>query len=188
MLAAALVLFSDKGYHNVSMQEIAAKAEFAVGTLYKFFSNKEDLYKALVVEKAERFHRAMIKALGETDDELEKLKNYVNTKTRMFMEDASFIRLYFAETRGASFNIKAGFDCNIQEKHKQLLCALALVFEKGIQKKAFKKIAEPHQLAMALDSLCSTFLFNWLQSSDQDVFPENPDIILNILFKGLIVP
>lgn len=186
MLAAALVLFSEKGYHNVSMQEIAIKAEFAVGTLYKFFNNKEDLYKAMVVEKTERFHGAMTKALDEIDDEIEKLRNYVKTKTRMFIEDASFIRLYFAETRGASFNIKAGLDCDIQEKRKLLLCALASVFENGIKKQVFKKIAEPYQLALAFDSLCSTFLFNWLQSSDQEPFPEDPDVILNILFKGLI--
>src|SRR5660397_90232 len=38
MLAAALDLFSKKGYRNVSMHEIAEKAEFAVGTLYKFLS------------------------------------------------------------------------------------------------------------------------------------------------------
>jgi len=37
MLAAALDLFSEKGYHNVSMHEISKRAEFAIGTLYKFF-------------------------------------------------------------------------------------------------------------------------------------------------------
>jgi len=35
MLVAALDLFSVKGYHNVSMHEIAGKAEFAIGTLIK---------------------------------------------------------------------------------------------------------------------------------------------------------
>ena len=62
MLAAALALFSEKGYHNVSMQEIAEKAEFAVGTLYKFFKNKEDLYKALISAQADRFHAALTEA------------------------------------------------------------------------------------------------------------------------------
>ena len=32
----ALKLFSARGYHRVSMQDIAHEAEFAVGTLYKF--------------------------------------------------------------------------------------------------------------------------------------------------------
>ncbi|RPJ04344.1 MAG: TetR/AcrR family transcriptional regulator, partial [Deltaproteobacteria bacterium] len=35
VLDVALRLFSEKGYHNVSMHEIAKEAEFAIGTLYK---------------------------------------------------------------------------------------------------------------------------------------------------------
>ena len=60
MLAAALDLFSQKGYHNVSMQEVAEKAEFAIGTLYKFFPNKEDLYKAMVLEQCDKFEEALM--------------------------------------------------------------------------------------------------------------------------------
>lgn len=48
---AALRLFSERGYHNVSMSQIAGEAEFGIGTLYKFFDNKENLYKALIMEK-----------------------------------------------------------------------------------------------------------------------------------------
>jgi len=40
MLAVALNLFSKKGYHNVSMHEVAERAEFAIGTLYKFFRTR----------------------------------------------------------------------------------------------------------------------------------------------------
>lgn len=45
ILQAALELFSQKGYHNVSMHEIAARAEFAVGTLYKFFKIRKSCIK-----------------------------------------------------------------------------------------------------------------------------------------------
>ncbi|PXF53173.1 MAG: TetR/AcrR family transcriptional regulator [Deltaproteobacteria bacterium] len=186
MLAVALELFSEKGYHNVSMHEIAEKAEFAIGTLYKFFKNKEDLYKSLIVEQADRFHEALTKAIGETDDEIEKLRNYVKTKGAVFMENVPVIRLYFAETRGASFNIKAGLDREIRERYGQFLHTLAPVFERGMKKKRFHKIAEPYQLAVALDSLCNAFLFLWLEDPENHTYPEDPDIILNILFKGLL--
>jgi len=51
ILEIALNLFAEKGFHGVSMHEVAGKAEFAIGTLYKFFQSKEDLYKALVLEQ-----------------------------------------------------------------------------------------------------------------------------------------
>ena len=74
MLDAALDLFTLKGYHNVTMHEIAEKAEFAVGTLYKFFKNKEDLYKALILERLEEFHQSIVAALEGQEDDVERLR------------------------------------------------------------------------------------------------------------------
>ena len=188
MLAAALELFSEKGYHNVSMHEIAERAEFAIGTLYRFFKNKEDLYTSLVLEQANTFHDALTKAIEEPEDEVEKLRNYVRIKGEIYRKNAAMIRLYFAETRGASFNILAGLDSTIRNRYARFLEAFAAVFEKGMKRKRFKRIADPYHLAVALDNICNAFLFSWLEAPDQHAYPEDPDIILNILFKGLLEP
>ena len=188
MLAAALALFSEKGYHAVSMHQIAKKAEFAIGTLYKFFKNKEDLYKALILEQADRFHDAVTRAIQEPDDEVEKLRNYVKAKGAVFLANVSVIRLYFAEAEGASFNVMAGLDREIRERYGDFLHALASVFESGMKRKRFEKIADPYHLAVALDSLTNAHLFLWLEAPERHPYPEDPDIILNILFKRLVEP
>ncbi len=188
ILASAIELFSEKGYHNVSMHEIAEKAEFAIGTLYKFFKNKEDLYKALILGQAEKFHDALTKAIEEPDDEIEKLRNYVRAKGAVFRANVSIVRLYFAETGGASFNVMAGLDSEIRKRYGRFLQTLGSIFESGIKRKRFKKIADPYHLAVALNSLTNAFLFLWLEAPDRHPYPENPDTILDILFKGLVGP
>jgi len=187
MLAAALGLFSQKGYHNVSMQEIAQKAEFAIGTLYKFFKNKEDLYKALMLEQANKFDDELTKAIKEPDDEIEKLRNYARAKGELFRANVAMIRLYFAETRGASFNVMA-LDSEIRQQYYRFLQTLASVFERGIRRKRFKNIADPYYLAIALDSITNAFLFLWVEAPERHPYPEDPDTILAILFKGLVEP
>jgi TetR/AcrR family transcriptional regulator len=186
MLDAALELFSEKGYHNASMHEIARKSEFAIGTLYKFFRNKEDLYKALMLEKFDTFHETLVKAVEEADDEIEKLRNYVRAKGQIGRENVSVARLYFAETRGASISIMAGLDREIRQRYEQILEILAATFKCGIKRRRFVKIADPYSLAVALESLTNAFLFLWLEAPERYPYPENPDSILNILFKGLI--
>lgn len=188
MLAAAMELFSEKGYHNVSMHEIAERAEFAIGTLYKFFKNKEHLYKSLILELSDRFHAVLTTAIKGHDDEVKKLRNYVKSKSAAFMDNVAVIRLYFAETRGASFNIKAGLDHEIRERYEELMHSLASVFKDGMVKGRFREVAEPYHLALALDSLCNTFLFLWLEAPDSHPYPKDPDVILDILFKGLLEP
>jgi len=186
ILDTALRLFSEKGYHNVSMQEIAKTAEFGVGTLYKFFKNKEELYKDLVLEQSNRFHEALMRAIEEGEDEVEKLRNYVRVKGEVFRENVAMIRLYFAETRGASFNVMAGLDDTIRKLYNEFLKRLSSVFEKGMKRKRFNRIAEPYHLALCLDSISNAFLFLWLDSPEKHPYPEDPDMVLNVLFKGLI--
>lgn len=186
MLRAALDLFSQKGYHNVSMQEVAARAEFAIGTLYRFFRNKEDLYKALVLEQCEKFDDAISQAMGEVEDEVEKLRNYVRTKGERFRSILPFVRLFLAESRGASFNIKAGLTEEVRKRYDDFLERLALIFERGMQNDRFKNIATPYHLAVALDSISNALLLLWLEAPEKHPYPEDPDTILNILFKGLL--
>jgi len=168
------------------MNEIAQEAEFAVGTLYKFFENKEALYKALVLEKAEMFHAALARVFKEPGDGIDKIRNYVRAKGEVFISNAPMIRLYLAETTGVSFNVKAGLDTDIRVLYEDTLQQLAKVFETGIKKKHFKNIADPYYLAIALDSIVNAFLYLWLDNPEQYPYVENVNNILNIFFNSLV--
>ena len=184
ILEAALELFSEKGFHNVTMNEIAKESEFAVGTIYNFFSNKEDLYKALILEKSEEFRPALIGALDSGKDEMESIKAYVETSIRLFMENLTFVRLYFAETRGASFNIRAGLDEEIKQGHEQVLTKLADVFEGGIKKGLFRRM-DPFLLATALEAITHAFLLQYLDYEDEHFF--DVDLIMNMFLESILV-
>lgn len=186
MLAAALDLFSQKGYHSVSMHEIAAQAEFAIGTLYKFFQNKEDLYRALVLEQCDLFEEALIHAIEEPEDEVEKLRNYIRIKSERFRGNLPFVRLFLAESRGVSFNLKAGLNEELRSRYYIFLEKLAAIFARGINNRRFKNIAAPYYLAAALDSALDASLLLWLDAPERFPYPEDPDAILDIFFKGLL--
>lgn len=185
ILDVALELFSAKGYHNVSMQEIAQKAEFSVGTLYSFFDNKETLYKALILDRAGRFHEAIVSLLTGPNEEIEKLRDYVRVKGQLFGTNLPFIRLFIAESGGATFNMKAGLDEDMRRQYAKTLEYLASVFESGIKKARFRGIAAPYSLAVALDSVINAFLLLSLEAPDVHPYPKNPDTILDIFFRGL---
>ncbi|HHW44180.1 MAG TPA: TetR/AcrR family transcriptional regulator [Desulfotomaculum sp.] len=183
ILQAALELFSQKGYHNVSMHEIATRAEFAVGTLYKFFKNKEELYKEILLQTAMLFYSASSKALEEKGDEYARVKNFLKTKCKLFMENILSIRLYFAVSgAGVSFNVRRGLETELRSFYDQVIQKLANVFEKGIQKKIFRPL-DPYYLALALDSISNAFLFCWME--DPDKHPVDTDLIEKIFFERI---
>jgi TetR/AcrR family transcriptional regulator len=104
----------------------------------------------------------------------------------MFRSNLPFIRLYLAESRGVSFNIKAGLDEEVRKGYFDLLERLAAIFENGIKDGRLKSIASPYHLAVALDSAVNAFHLLWLDAPDRYPYPEDPDVVLNIFFKGLL--
>lgn len=48
LLAAALTCFSRKGYHQTTTDEIVAESGMGKGTLYRYFSTKQELFVSLV--------------------------------------------------------------------------------------------------------------------------------------------
>lgn len=50
ILAAALRMFSMKGYSSTKLDDVAKEAGVSKGTLYLYFDNKESLFKSVVIE------------------------------------------------------------------------------------------------------------------------------------------
>jgi len=76
----------------------------------------------------------------------------------------------------------------VRKRYYDILKSLASVFASGIRKRRFKKIADPYYLAVALDSVLDASLLLWLDAPERHPFPEDPDSILDIFFKGLVEP
>jgi AcrR family transcriptional regulator len=181
ILQTALGLFSKKGFHNVSMKEIAEGSEFAVGTLYKFFSNKEEIYKALLLEKAEEFHLKAMEAMKE-GAEITRIKAYINAKINTFMNSVDYVRLYMSEVQTSGFSVKESLVGTIRKWYRETLQTLAFVFEMGVKRGIFKKF-DPYLLAIALDSITNAFLFETFAYPGRHPF--DADLIMDIFFQQI---
>jgi TetR/AcrR family transcriptional regulator len=162
ILDAALNLFSEKGYHNVSMQQIARQAEFGVGTLYKFFANKQDLYRVLIMGTAEKWQSAVIQTLEQEPNPFQAIKNYISVQRELFFDNLPVVRLYYSETKGAYFNIRAGFDQDLLKLRDERIKKLASVFEMGIKENVFRGL-DPSHMALALHGIIDAFLYRMME-------------------------
>ncbi|MFE4498325.1 TetR/AcrR family transcriptional regulator [Rhodococcus sp. NPDC056743] len=62
MLDAAVDVFSDRGFHETSMDAIAAKAEISKPMLYLYYGSKEELFAACIHREGLRFVEALAPA------------------------------------------------------------------------------------------------------------------------------
>ncbi len=117
ILNKALDLFSEKGFHNVSMQDIAGRSEYAVGTLYNFFQSKEQLFAELRNDCVEKILQTLLPILEGDESEIVKLQNFIRRHLDLMEDNLKFIKLYVAqhgtltpshdEKEGKAYEIKA---------------------------------------------------------------------------------
>ncbi|WP_040801033.1 TetR/AcrR family transcriptional regulator [Nocardia higoensis] len=74
VLDAATELFSEQGYHAVSMEQIAAHSTTALGTMYQYFDTKADLLKAACLRGSEGLHYTTAHRLVAVADDAEALR------------------------------------------------------------------------------------------------------------------
>ena len=63
ILESALNIFSNKGYHDTKLDEIAAESETSKGSIYFHFPNKERLFLSLVDQFADLLERRVTAAI-----------------------------------------------------------------------------------------------------------------------------
>jgi TetR/AcrR family transcriptional regulator len=185
ILEAALAVFTERGFHAASMKEIAEKAEFATGTLYSFFESKEDLYKALLLDRCLTIGRIFAAALSEGDDEYEVLLRFIHTKTRVSRDYRHILELYNVGIRGGDVQVaRVSEDANVKGLYLKLLKRLADVFRRGIAKGIFKDI-DPDALALAYEGITNTFIAMWLHDPEKNPAEEIERTIARIFFDGV---
>lgn len=84
MLDAAGQLFGTQRFHEVRMEDIAAQAEVGKGTLYRYFSDKEELYLALVRRASEQLMGRLQEELTRIQGARAQLVAYVTTLVEYF--------------------------------------------------------------------------------------------------------
>jgi len=164
ILDAALRLFSAKGFHNVSMQEITSEAEFATGTLYKFFPSKEALFDELVKASGQRIAVDVTAVLDMPGTEAERLRKYFRSLAAQLEQHASFIRLYISEMgmRGGRLAKEHG-----QPKVKTLLASkIRRLLDGGMRKGLFRSV-DVDVAGVAITSTVETLAFEMAGDFDR---------------------
>jgi AcrR family transcriptional regulator len=96
-LNAAEHLFSVKGYADTSMEDVAKEAEYATGTIYRYFESKEALYHQLLLRKGEIYFQAVAEMLALPASPREQIERVTREKINFFYANHEFMRIYMSE-------------------------------------------------------------------------------------------
>ncbi len=99
MLDAAGELFSKKGYHSTSMKDVAETAGIAVGTIYLYFKDKENLLDGIYDYASTLLLDQVGAELGKVEDPLQKLSCFVKESIDFGLKHPYYFLIVFVDFR-----------------------------------------------------------------------------------------
>jgi AcrR family transcriptional regulator len=106
LLASALEVFVNHGYHGAAMDEIAETAKVSKPVLYQHFPSKRELYLALLDSHLEALTKLLVAALNSTTDNNLRVQATMKAYFHFMANDDQAHRLVF-ESDLANDNVVA---------------------------------------------------------------------------------
>jgi AcrR family transcriptional regulator len=153
LLAAALDLFVERGYAATRLDDVAARAGVSKGTLYLYFTNKEELFKAVVREN-------VVPVLGEAEEMIDR---YEGSSTDLFREIVLgwWERIGNTKLSGITKLLMAesnNFPEVTQFYHDEVIsrgnAMIMRMLERGIERGEFRRI----NVSQAMNLICAPML------------------------------
>lgn len=168
ILDAAEAIFAARGIEAATIEDIAKKADFAVGSIYNFFSGKNDL----VCQVLMRLFRIRISEIEELvmpkiSDPILALRTLVDLWVSHHIRHGAFLRVAFmARMAEGKFGFEGVEDTELRESTEVYTCLNMKLFEAGIKAGLFHKIKPRHIFAM-VEGILRSFIFEWKRTDDQ---------------------
>jgi AcrR family transcriptional regulator len=95
ILAAALQVFSDKGYKEATVREIARIAGVAVGGLYPYFGSKEQLYVEVLQEGMKQYNE-QVRGFESADPQV-AIRRYIENHLEYLVSKKEIVARHFKD-------------------------------------------------------------------------------------------
>jgi len=182
ILKAAEHLFALKGYHEATIRDIAKEAQYATGTVYLHFKDKEVLYFALLEEKMKSMLFTIKEKIGQVKDARKKLEIFVQEGLVFFEKNQDFFRIFMSEGNELFSErkiLKSPTGLQAQEYAASLMIEAQ---EQGVVSRDF----DAGQVAEVLISIIKTIIQKWLEEKREkgDNLIDLSGVILRLFLNG----
>lgn len=97
IIAAAVTLFTSKGYEETSIEELAKEAGIGKSTIYTYFSTKSEIFLAFCDDELEYIHQELAEKCGDLKTLLDQILALYMGEFRFVTRNKEFGRILMRE-------------------------------------------------------------------------------------------
>ncbi|HBG17452.1 MAG TPA: hypothetical protein DDW93_11765 [Firmicutes bacterium] len=182
ILASALAIFGEKGYHNATMAEIAEDANVGKGTLYWYFSSKEDLFSGMIEQGIQTLNGKLQSILGDHSLTFSQLLVEFNREyLHYFYDHRQLARLFLSNHSGLS----SKFHDRMFQWHTDFVKVNNDIIQRGLKTGLFRPDLEVDWVATAFTGIISAFGNRQFLGDNQEQIEAEALFIYNLMVDGI---
>jgi AcrR family transcriptional regulator len=182
ILQAARKVFAEKGFNETTVDEIAAAAGIAKGTVYLYFPGKRELYIAALNEGKAELRRQTTENMRLAQGLREKLRTFSLTRLEYADANRDFIRIYHSEF--GNLGKASPMDSEFQQWHLGVAEELESVLREGLQRGEIRNVRTDFAAFVIYDIVRSVMVQRLLARSKVTI-AEDVQAIDDFVWKGL---
>jgi AcrR family transcriptional regulator len=188
IIQAARDLFILKGYHETTLDEIAQHAEFGKGTIYNYFSSKEELFLAIIDKlSTEMIQLAQSSIRMATGGTREKLKAYARAMITYSHANSDVYHMVLREIHRLNNEQHDARLKTIKSGFKKVWMILARTLSTDM-KRGRIKMETPLKVAALFDSMIRFYHIDQFERSQplkNSKIDEAVTLIISVFFDGI---
>lgn len=157
ILKAAEIKFAEKGIYGTRVDDIARLAKINKRMLYEYFGNKEDLYRAVLVEVYSRLSKEEMILLSEDISCIDAMKKIVTLYFDFLKNNPTYVNLILWENLNKGEYIK---DIDFTSIKDPVFALLRKVIKRGKSEGVFKEDADTEQVIISLLTYSFSYFSN----------------------------
>jgi TetR/AcrR family transcriptional regulator len=139
ILAVALAMFAEGGFHNTTMAQISKAAQYPLGTIYKYFPGKKEMYHDLVIERVHELGRILYDIAHQQDVSVtDRLLGALKAQARFYRDNQDVVKIYIFERSNIDSVGMPQLNERVNRLHERMVQLFENLFDQGIREKVFK--------------------------------------------------
>jgi AcrR family transcriptional regulator len=186
ILAAALELFAERGYHATGVADIASRLRMSHGTFYRYFASKRDILDHIVDGLVGRIAEALAASNGvgtatTLEGYREQVRRIAEALVAVVHEDPRIAQVLLFEATGIDEELTA----RILEQIDQLRSLTAAYLRHGVEAGYLRADLDVIETARALNGIVYAGALDAIRSRDPDRAPPDVTAALRLMFDGI---
>ncbi|HSC36005.1 MAG TPA: TetR/AcrR family transcriptional regulator [Thermodesulfobacteriota bacterium] len=180
IIRAAAKLFSQKSYHDVTMDDIAEKVGVAKGTIYLYFDSKEKLYLEIMEETYEEIESILEKETAKSDPAPVKLKKVLGLIFKFYLQNLDVLRIL---SRDETHLIREHYEFTEHWRLRRIKL-YEKILEKGINEGSFRP-SNTELTALIIFGLVRSVMFYYKSEKSAESIAEE---VFSMISEGILAP